>query len=120
MIVDGLTLTRIRESWERVLSTIRQRDVRSHTLFAGTQPDALDGDLLSVMVTSDLVKQKCSRPETLLLLQGVLAEVFGSPMRIRFQVGSARAVADGAAKYPDGGMVDTASREFGAHVIDLP
>jgi len=120
VIVDGLTLTRIRESWERVLSTIRQRDVRSHTLFAGTQPDALDGDLLSVMVTSDLVKQKCSRPETLLLLQGVLAEVFGSPMRIRFQVGSARAVADGAAKYPDGGMVDTASREFGAHVIDLP
>jgi DNA polymerase-3 subunit gamma/tau len=118
--VNGLTLAHIRESWERVLSTIRQRDIRSHTLFAGTQPDALDGDLLSVMVMSDLVKQKCSRPETLLLLQGVLAEVFGAPLRIRFQVGAARAVSEGAAKYPDGGMVDTASREFGAHVIDLP
>jgi DNA polymerase-3 subunit gamma/tau len=117
---DGLTLTRIRESWERVLATIRARDIRSSTLFAGTQPDGLDGDLLSVMVTSDLVKQKCSRPETLLLLQGVLAEVLGSPMRIRFQVGAARAVAEGGAKYPDGGMVDTASREFGAHIIDLP
>ncbi|HEY5118363.1 MAG TPA: DNA polymerase III subunit gamma/tau [Anaerolineales bacterium] len=116
----GLTLTRIRESWERVLATIRARDSRSHTLFAGTLPDALDGDLLSVVVTSDLVKQKCSRPETLLLLQGVLAEVLGSPMRIRFQVGAARAVAEGGAKYPDGGMVDTASREFGAHIIDLP
>ncbi len=118
--VDGLTLVRIRESWERVLATIRQRDIRSISLFTGTQPDSLDGDLLSVMVASDLVKQKCSRPETLLLLQGVLTEVFGSPMRIRFQVGAARAVAEGAAKYPDGGMVDTASREFGAHVIDLP
>jgi DNA polymerase III subunit gamma/tau len=118
--VPGLTLIRVRESWERVLRTIRERDSRSHTLFADTQPDALDGDLLSVMVTSDLVKQKCSRPETLLVLQGVLAEVFGSPLRIRFQVGAARAVAEGGAKYPDGGMVDTASREFGAHIIDLP
>jgi DNA polymerase-3 subunit gamma/tau len=118
--VHGITLARVRESWDRVLDTIRERDSRSHTLFAGTQPDSLDGDLLSVVVPSDLVRQKCSRPETMLLLQGVLAEVLGSPMRIRFQVGVARAVAEGGAKYPDGGMVDTASREFGAHVIDLP
>jgi DNA polymerase-3 subunit gamma/tau len=118
--VHGLTLTRIQESWERVLAAIRERDSRSHTLFAGTLPDALDGDLLSVMVPSDLVRQKCSRPETLLVLQGVLAEILGAPMRIRFRVGTARAVAEGGAKYPDGGMVDTASREFGAHIIDLP
>jgi DNA polymerase III subunit gamma/tau len=117
---NGITLARVRESWDRVLGTIRERDCRSHTLFAGTQPDSLDGDLLSVVVTSDLVRQKCSRPETMLILQGVLAEVLGYPMRIRFQVGTVRAVAEGPAKYPDGGMVDTASREFGAHVIDLP
>ncbi len=116
----GLTLARIQESWERVLATIRARDSRSHTLFAGTLPDALDGDLLSVVVPSDLVRQKCSRPETLLVLQGVLAEVLGGPLRVRFRIGAPRAVAEGGAKYPDGGMVDTASREFGAHVIDLP
>ena len=118
--VSGLTLTRIRESWDRVLSTIRERDSRSHTLFAGTRPDSLDGDLLSVVVASDLVRQKCSRPETILVLQGVLAEIFGSPMRIRFAVGKTLSIAESPAKYPDGGMVDTASREFGAQVIDLP
>ncbi len=118
--IHGFTLTRIRESWERVLAAIRERDSRSHTLFAGTLPDGLDGDLLSVAVPSDLVRQKCSRPETLLVLQGVLAEILGTPMRVRFRVGTARAVAEGGAKYPDGGMVDTASREFGAHIIDLP
>jgi DNA polymerase-3 subunit gamma/tau len=116
----GVGLARVRESWDRVLAAIRARDSRSYTLFAGAMPDALDGDLLSVAVSSDLVRQKCSRPETLLVLQGVLAEVLGSPMRIRFQVGPARAVAEGGVKYPDGGMVDTASREFGAHIIDLP
>jgi DNA polymerase-3 subunit gamma/tau len=116
----GLTLARVRESWARILNAVRERDSRSHTLFAGARPDSLEGDLLSVTVASDLVRQKCSRPETLLLLQGVLAEVLGSPMRIRFAVGKAQSVAEGPAKYPEGGMVDTASREFGAHVIDLP
>jgi DNA polymerase-3 subunit gamma/tau len=117
---SGQTLARIRESWGRVLSTIRERDSRSYTLFARAQPDALEGDLLSVVVDSDLVRQKCSRPETLLILQGVLAEAIGSPMRIRFAVGKMKSVAEESAKYPEGGMVDTASREFGAQVIDLP
>ncbi len=114
------SLGRIRESWDRVLSTIRERDLRSHTLFAGAQPDSLDGDLLSIVVSSDLVRQKCSRPETMLVLQGVLAEVLGAPMRVRFAVGKLQAIAESPAKYPEGGMVDTASREFGAQVIDLP
>jgi DNA polymerase-3 subunit gamma/tau len=118
--VAGMTLARIRESWDRVLSAIRERDCRSHTLFAGALPDSLDGDLLSVVVSSDLVRQKCSRPETTLVLQGVLAEVIGAPMRIRFSVGKSQSIAERAAKYPEGGMVDTASREFGAQVIDLP
>jgi DNA polymerase-3 subunit gamma/tau len=115
-----VTLARIRESWGRVLAAVRERDSRSYTLFVRAQPGSFDGDLLSIYVDSDLVRQKCSRPETLLLLQGVLAEVIGSPMRIRFALGKAQSIAEGPAKYPDGGMVDTASREFGAQVIDLP
>ncbi len=117
---SDLTLARIRDSWSRVLATVRKRDSRSYTLFVRAQPGSFDGDLLSIYVDSDLVRQKCSRPETLLLLQGILAEVIGSPMRIRFAFGKAQSIAEAAAKYPDGGMVDTASREFGAQVIDLP
>jgi DNA polymerase-3 subunit gamma/tau len=117
---DGMTLARARESWPRVLSTVRERDSRSYTLFARARVDSLDGDLLSIVVDSDLIRQKCGRPETLLLLQGVLAEVLGSPMRLRFAVGKPQAVAENSAPYPEGGMVDTASREFGAQVIDLP
>jgi DNA polymerase-3 subunit gamma/tau len=117
---SGMTLARIRESWSRVLATVRERDSRSYTLFVRAQPGSFDGDLLSIFVDSDLVRQKCSRPETLLLLQGVLAEALGSALRIRFAVGKIQSIAEGQAKYPDGGMVDTASREFGAQVIDLP
>jgi DNA polymerase-3 subunit gamma/tau len=117
---DDMTLARARESWPRVLGIVRERDSRSYTLFARARVDSLEGDLLSISVDSDLVRQKCGRPETLLLLQGVLAEVLGSPMRLRFAVGKAQAVAENTAPYPEGGMVDTASREFGAQVIDLP
>ena len=67
---SDLTLARIRESWSRVLATVRERDSRSYTLFVRAQPGSFDGDLLSIYVDSDLVRQKCSRPETLLLLQG--------------------------------------------------
>ncbi|MBN1438853.1 MAG: DNA polymerase III subunit gamma/tau [Anaerolineales bacterium] len=116
----GLSLGRIRETWPRVLGGVRERDSRSYTLFARARPDALDGDLLSIAVDSDLVRQKCARPETLLVLQGVLAEVLGSPMRIRFLIGKPQSIAEQPAQYPEGGMVDTASREFGAQVIDLP
>jgi DNA polymerase-3 subunit gamma/tau len=116
----GLTLDRIRESWSRVLGALRERDSRSYTLFANSQPDSLEGDSLGLVVDSDLVRQKCSRQETQLLLQGVLAEVLGQPLRVRFTVGRIRKASEGTANYPDGGMVDTASREFGAHVIDLP
>lgn len=116
----GISLGRIRESWDRVLSAVRERDPRSYTLFAGAQPETLDGDLLSLVVSSDLVRQKCARPETTLVLQGVLAEILGSPMRIRFAMGKARSVAETRMTYPAGGIVDTASREFGAQIIDIP
>jgi DNA polymerase-3 subunit gamma/tau len=118
--MSDATLARLRDEWPRVLAGIRERDPRGFTLFARSQPDSLAEDLLTVLVDSDLVRQKCSRPETLLLLQGVLAEVFGSPLRVRIAVGKSRALGEDVAPYPAGGMVDTASREFGAQVIDLP
>jgi hypothetical protein len=116
----GISIGRIRESWDHVLSAVRERDPRSYTLFAGARPETLEGDLLSLVVTSDLVRQKCARPETKLVLQGVLAEILGSPMRIRFALGTPRSVAEARMAYPEGGIVDTASREFGAQVIDIP
>jgi hypothetical protein len=39
---------------------------------------------------------------------------------VRIAVGKSRALGEDVAPYPAGGMVDTASREFGAQVIDLP
>jgi DNA polymerase-3 subunit gamma/tau len=114
------TIARLREEWPRVLSAIRERDPRSFTLFARSQPDSLDDGLLTVLVDSDLVRRKCSRPETQLVLRGVLAEAFGTTLRVRIAVGKSHAIGEAAANYPEGGMVDTASREFGAQVIDLP
>jgi DNA polymerase-3 subunit gamma/tau len=121
----GLTLGRIMESWNRIMSGLRERDSRTHALFSASQVRSLDGDILSLTVPSDLIQQKCSRLETQTMLQGVLAEVLGVPVRIRCVVGvvsesSGLGTTPGGSQFVKGGMMDIATSELGAHVIDLP
>jgi DNA polymerase-3 subunit gamma/tau len=112
----GLTTDRVVETWNRVLENVRGRDVRIHALIASSAVKSLDGDLLCVAVASDLIRQKCSRPETISLVQTALTEELGCRLRIRFEKGDST----GDSKYTRGGMVDVATNELGAHLIDLP
>jgi hypothetical protein len=52
-------------------------------------------------------------------VQGVLAEVIGKPLRVRCVLGRPSG-SGGLPERIEGGMVDTATRELGAHSIDLP
>jgi DNA polymerase III subunit gamma/tau len=113
------SLAQVREGWERVLAGIRARDNRTCALIASAQLQSLEGDLLVLGFGSDLIARKAARPETVTLVQGVFAEVFGRPMRIRCEAAKPRA-ADKGAPYASGGMVDTAANELGAQIIDLP
>ncbi len=120
----GPTLARIVETWPRIMAGLRERDSRTHALFSACQVRSIEGDVLSLAVPSDLIQQKCSRLETLTMLQGVLAEVLGQAVRIRCVV-DPKTVANGPAapgsvQYTRGGMMDVATNELGAHVIDLP
>ena len=121
---SGITLSAVLEAWTRVLAGLRERDHRAYTLFAAAQPVRLEGEVLQISVASDLIRQKCTRVETQTLLQGVLAEVVGAPLRIRCVVAAegvpGATPSAGKPAYPEGGMVDTATREFGAQIIDLP
>jgi hypothetical protein len=115
-------MSRVLESWDRIMSGLRERDSRTHALFSAAQVQSMDGDVLSLTVPSDLIRQKCSRLETQTMLQGVLAEVLGAPIRIRCVVGavSETGAAPGGRQYTQGGMMDVATNELGAQVIDLP
>jgi len=116
---SGLTLARMNEVWPRVLTLLRERDTRAHALFGQGHLFALQGEVLSLAFESELPRAKAARPETVAAVQGVLAEVIGRPLRVQCILGQ-RVGAGGGAERVEGGMVDTATRELGAHSIDLP
>ncbi|MGD0575491.1 MAG: DNA polymerase III subunit gamma/tau [Anaerolineales bacterium] len=115
----GLSLTRISEIWPRVLSLLRERDTRAHTLFGQGHLYSFEGEVLSLTFESELPRAKAARPETVAAVQGVLAEVIGKPLRVRCVLGRPSG-SGGLPERIEGGMVDTATRELGAHSIDLP
>jgi DNA polymerase III subunit gamma/tau len=119
MDAGGMTLTRVRESWERVLAGIRVHDNRTCALLSNAQLQSMDGEVLILGFPSDLMAQKAARMETVTLVQGVFAEVFGRPLRIRCVAIKPR-VAEAGSPYTAGGMIDTAANELGAQIIDLP
>ncbi|MGA2112055.1 MAG: DNA polymerase III subunit gamma/tau [Anaerolineales bacterium] len=113
-----LSLARISEVWPQVLSLLRERDTRAHALFGQGRLFAFEGEVLSLIFENELPRSKAARPETVAAVQGVLAEVIGRPLRVRCVLG--RMVGSGGlAGHVEGGMVDTATRELGAHSIDL-
>jgi hypothetical protein len=63
--------------------------------------------------------RKAARQETVAMVQGVFAEVFGRTVRIRCEAAKPRG-SEKDAPYASGGMVDTAANELGAQIIDLP
>ncbi len=109
----------VTEVWDRVLTTLRQRDTRAHTLFAQCQPYSLEGTVLHLAFSADLPREKAARPETVARLQGVLAELLGQSVGIRCVLAHADPSRAGL-RVVDGGMVDIATREMGAQAIDLP
>jgi hypothetical protein len=115
----ALSLTRISEIWPRVLSLLRERDTRAHTLFGQGHLYSFEGEVLSLTFESELPRAKAARPETVAAVQGVLAEVIGKPLRVRCVLGRPGGSV-GLSERIEGGMVDTATREMGAHSIDLP
>jgi DNA polymerase-3 subunit gamma/tau len=115
----GLSLTRLSEIWPQVLSLLRERDTRAFALFGQGRLYSFEGEVLSLLFESELPRAKAARPETVAAVQGVLAEVVGKPLGVRCVLGRA----GGSRGFPqrvEGGMVDTATRELGAHSIDLP
>jgi DNA polymerase-3 subunit gamma/tau len=116
---SSLTLSRLSEIWPQVLSLLRERDTRAFALFGQGRLYSYEGEILSLLFENELPRAKAARPETVAAVQGVLAEVVGRPLAVRCILGRPSG-SRGLPERIEGGMVDTATRELGAHSIDLP
>lgn len=115
---DAQTNRRLVENWQRFLDQARRHSQPIYGALNSCTAKALRGSTLVITFASEVVKSKVDRPEVVEMLQGVLQEVFGRELNIRFQVDTARrdTVPPGV---DQDGIVATAMRDLGGELVDI-
>jgi hypothetical protein len=111
------------DQWREILLAARRHDPRVQALLNSCRPLGLETDILVVGFRSDLLREKMEKGHNLSRARQSLEEVLGFPVGIRCVLTELWAP-DGADvdKSPvmeDGGMVATAVKDLGAHVVDV-
>ncbi len=119
----GLTFQAVLDRWKEVLAAARRRDPLLQALLNSCRPLGLDGGVLVLGFASDLLREKMEKGHSLARAQEALHEVFGQRLQIRSALTSAPASPEtaepAAGLMQEDGMVATALRDLGAHVVDV-
>lgn len=111
------------ERWKDVLATARRKDPLMQALLNSCRPLGLEGGVLVLGFASDLLREKMEKGHCLSLARETFEEVLGTRLEIRSALTSGQASSSQAEPSPeiprDDGMVATALRDLGAHVIDV-
>jgi DNA polymerase-3 subunit gamma/tau len=109
--------------WREVLQAARGHDPRVQALLNSCRPLNLEGGLLIIGFGSDLLRDKMEKAHNLQIAINALEEVFGGKIGLRCILSESWKQGDTADNQPppmeDGGMVSTAIRELGAHVVEV-
>jgi DNA polymerase-3 subunit gamma/tau len=121
---DGdITFQHVSDRWTEVLAVARRHDPRIQALLNSCRPLGIQTGTLVIGFRSDLLREKMEKGHNMALASQALQEVFSKPVGIRCVLTDAwqpQAV-DGQQPPPmeSGGMVSTALRDLGAHVVDV-
>lgn len=109
--------------WRDVLQAARRHDPRVQALLNSCRPLNLEGGVLIIGFGSDLLRDKMEKDHNLQIAVSALEEVCGGKLGIRCILSESWNPGDPADNQPppmeDGGMVSTAIRELGAHVVEV-
>lgn len=120
----GAGLQQISGRWRDILTAARKYDARTQALLNSSRPLGVESGVLVLGFRSDLLREKMEKGHNADIVRRALNEVLGVPMALRcVLVGNWTPndeAEDGAAPpVEDGGMVATALRELGGHIIDV-
>ncbi len=119
----GLTFQAVLDRWKEVLGAARKRDPLLQALLNSCRPLGLDGGVLVLGFASDLLREKMEKGHSLARAQEALEEVFGQRLQIRPALASTAAIPEAsepaAGLMQENGMVATALRDLGGHVVDV-
>ncbi len=119
----SLNFQTVLDRWKDVLAAARKRDPLLQALLNSCRPLGLNAGVLVLGFASDLLREKMEKGHSLARAQEALQEVFGQRVEIRPALTSGAASPEKTEPAPgllqENGMVATALRDLGAHVVDV-
>ncbi|MCH7586495.1 MAG: DNA polymerase III subunit gamma/tau [Chloroflexi bacterium] len=113
----------VRRLWKEILKTTRGFDPRTQALLNSGSPIGLEDGVLTLGFRSDLLREKMEKDQNIANAQRALQQVLGHSIQLRCVLLSSMRAAEQRGEDPpdveEGGMVATAVRDFGAHVVDV-
>lgn len=117
-----ISFDRIKEHWADVLGAVYRHDPLAQALLRSGKPLGLARGALVIGFPSELLMEKMEKGRNLAVLKEALAETLGGGLEVRCVIQDRWDQGETQADPPpveDGGMVATAMRDFGAHVVDV-
>jgi DNA polymerase-3 subunit gamma/tau len=119
----GGIFQKILGQWREVLVAARRHDPRAQALLNSCRPLGIESGELVIGFGSDLLREKMEKGHNLSIASKSLEEVLGLSLGIHCVLtenwAQANAGTDQSLPIEDGGMVATAVRDLGAHVVNV-
>jgi DNA polymerase-3 subunit gamma/tau len=121
--LQGGSFQRVLDQWREILMAARRHDPRAQALLNSCRPLGIESGELIIGFGSDLLREKMEKGHNLSIAMKALEEVLGLSMEIHCVLTETwePTAANVSRSHPieDGGMVATAVRDLGAHVVDV-
>jgi DNA polymerase III subunit gamma/tau len=116
-------LQSVLDHWQDILKAAHRLDPRTQALLNSCRPLGVQDGRLILGFGSEILREKMEKGHSLSLAQQAIEEVLGTPLGLRCTLSgqwTPREPADGPqAPMDDEGMVATAVRELGGHVVQI-
>jgi DNA polymerase III gamma/tau subunit len=116
--IQELTFQVILDHWKLVLAWIGQRNPQTKALLNSCKPYGLKEGSLFLSFSSDTLKSKMEKEETLTLTEQGLFQVLGHEVRVRCFVSTGQK-GSMPPEVSSEGMVATALRDLGGEIVDV-
>ena len=86
--MQELTIERVKRAWELILQRVQAARVPLYGSLRDGRPVALDGDVLTISLSSDFAKRNAAQGDNADVLAGAVESVLGRRLVVRFEVGA--------------------------------
>ena len=106
------------QNWPQVMKLVRKERPNLYALLSSCQSRHMQGSVLILGFSSDLLRNMMSKREDITLVQGIVSQALGTEIAIRCVITSAKSN-DIPTEVDDDGMVASALRDLGGEIVDI-